>query len=349
MKSSRLNRYGEWGVIQKIFHKIQAFSPPNPGFRTLVPNGDDAFVAQWSSQHPRLVFTTDTLLEGTHFRLDWGNSYFNIKNKLEFLGQKAMKVNLSDLASMGDVVPRLALVTLGMNGDMSVDYVDKLTVGMGKMARNCGYLWAGGDIIRSDKLIISISLVGEALSTTLWQRSGVKVGDWVVASGPLGRSAAGLWLLGQKKMVNTVWAKGLVEHHLKGNMRLLAAQVLVRNKVKVHAAMDSSDDLLTSLEILARASGVGFNLYPEEWPVPRDLALCAKAAGQLPQEWILTGGEDYELILTAAPAQAQKILSLIPGSWKIGQAVKTPGLNTFWQNKTRPATSLFPHRSFTHF
>src|SRR3990167_8914534 len=114
-----LSKIGERGLIRKL-EKI--FRPPRlpPPHKILTGLGDDACVVNFST-HSRLAFTTDTLAEGVHFRPDWMRRFMPEREVWRALGHKVVAVNLSDLAAMGHTRPLLALFTLGVHGDISVE------------------------------------------------------------------------------------------------------------------------------------------------------------------------------------------------------------------------------------
>ncbi len=319
--STPISRIGERKLIERIARACRN-SRPSPYWRPEVPLGDDAFVAKMSSI-PSLVITTDTLLEGTHFRLDWKGLPLKGIDLWQALGHKAMASNLSDLAAMGHVTPLFAFVTLGLHGDNSVNNVDNLYRGILNLSRLFRFSVTGGDIIRSDKSMISITVVGRKLSPNVIRRLGAKKGDVLMASGPLGLSSAGLEVL-QKgtKMPRSMAqpAQILVRSHLFPMPKLQESALLGDKSNLATAMMDTSDDLYTSLETLAASSGVGFEVELGSVPVPPALRAAAKTFRTSPVSYILYGGEDYQLLFTARPENAPIILKKLPASYILGKA-----------------------------
>lgn len=337
--SKKINRktiseIGEFDLIKRILIRSQKYQSKNPGFKTEVTAGDDAFVARFP-QKSSLVFTTDTILEGTHFDFNLMKTYFNMNNQFVFkkitqknhsigeklfwysLGYKAMAVNLSDLAAMGNIKPLFSLVTLGLNGDISVDFVDNFYDGMGYFLKKCGYFLAGGDIIRSDKSIVSIVIVGKSESAYIAKRNGAKIGDILMVSGPIGLSGAGLEVM--KKQIKSVFGKKLVHSHLFPVPQLKAGKILVSKQIQASSMMDLSDDLMTSLEILSQESAVGFEIDLEKIPVHPDLEKISELLHCSPYRFILYGGEDYRLLFTVDSSKVSWVKKEIPSAIVLGK------------------------------
>lgn len=256
--------------------------------------GDDAAV--WHPGAGRAsVITTDALVERVHFRRDWTD--------WRSLGHKALAVNLSDIAAMG-ARPVLATVTLGLKGEEYVDDLVAMYEGMGELARLHQTEVAGGDIVRSpDTLFISVSVIGEAEGGRVLTRSGAQIGDVILVSGTIGASAAGLALLegGEDRRAMST-APLLIAAHLRPNPRIALGQVL--SGAGVTAAMDLSDGLLGDLPKILAASGVGAELWTARLPIlPAIHALFPdRAAG-----FALRGGEDYELLMTVAEGDVERL------------------------------------------
>jgi thiamine-monophosphate kinase len=287
------------------------------GFRIVVGMGDDASVVRMATPSS-LVFTTDTLIEGTHFNLDSMREILGENVVWQSLGRKAMAVNLSDLAAMGGAKPLFALVTLGLGGDISVDTVDNLYKGMGKLIGFYGFFIVGGDIIRSDKSMVSVSLVGDLKSRRPITRSGAKIGDVLMATGPLGLSSAGLEILSGQIKPRNPGLRALLLAHIEPEPRIKEGGILSGEDIMATSLIDASDDLLTSLEILSDESGVGFEINMESAPVHPALLEFSRAMKTSPYKFILYGGEDYELLFTVRPSKVGGVMSKIPSAYALG-------------------------------
>lgn len=314
-----LSKIGERGLIQKIEKILGHTRIPSP-YKILTGPGDDACVVNFSTPS-RLVFTTDTLVEGVHFRPDWMRRRMPEREVWRALGRKAMAVNLSDLAAMGHTRPLLALFTLGAHGDISVDTVENLSRGISKISRNFGFSVLGGDTIRSDKTVVSLTLVGEILTNNPVLRSGARIGDLIMCSGPLGLSMAGLEILRKRSRSLSSDERFLLRRHLYPIPRLKEGNYLGGVENISTSLLDTSDDLMTSLEILARESGVGLECDLARAPVPPALARFCRLKSVSPLSYFLYGGEDYELLFTVKPGSEKKVLKKIPGSFVLGRVL----------------------------
>jgi thiamine-monophosphate kinase len=266
-----LRDIGEFALIEEL--KGRAFA----GRGTIVGIGDDAAVLEPSGAGRLLLFTTDMLVEGTHFDLATATPYR--------IGWKALACSLSDIAAMGGL-PRAAVVSLGAPGDLGVDFCRELYRGMDDLARrfDCGI--AGGDTVGSRAgLIVSVAMLGEVERERLALRSGARPGDGLWVTGRLGGSLSG--------------------RHLAFVPRILEARFLVEH-VPVKAMMDLSDGLGSDLFRMAAASGAGFRICGERIPVDREAVGSADAEAALGKA--LYDGEDFELLAAIDPSFDDGIL-----------------------------------------
>ena len=272
------------------------------GFRMLRAIGDDA--AAWDAPPGLRVITTDTMVEGVHFRLDY--------TPWRDLGWKCLATNISDVAAMG-CVPTYAIITLGLRPDLPVEGLEALYDGMMDVADEFGGAIVGGDIVRSPAFFITVALQGAAPggSDALMLRDAAAPGDLIAVTGPLGASAGGLRLLasgagGAAQGMAADAAAYLVSAHNRPTPRVGEGVALA--DAGVRCAMDISDGLMDDLAKLCRASGVGARVYAPRAPADARL----KAA--FPDEWLelaLGGGEDYELLFVAPPAVMRRAISAI--------------------------------------
>src|SRR5262249_28136969 len=139
---------------------------------------------RWGAE--TLLLTTDTLLEGVHFRRSTAT--------LRDIGAKAIAVNVSDIAAMGGE-PRYALLALALPPSLAVTEVDELYGGLQDMAHRHGVTLVGGDTCAGPGgVVLSVTLVGRVVGAPLL-RSGARPGDALLVTGTLGASAAGLAVL----------------------------------------------------------------------------------------------------------------------------------------------------------
>ena len=188
----RLADIGETGTIDVIARTIAARAGSAPGgrgeggFRVIRSLGDDAAV--WQTGPGTRVLTTDTMVEGVHFRTDLAS--------WREIGWKALAVNLSDVAAMG-CEPRVSVVSLGLDPDMDVETVTGLYEGMLDACEVYGGEIVGGDIVSSPVLFVTVAMVGDAstIPGPVLDRAAASAGDLIAVTGSLGDFAGGLRLL----------------------------------------------------------------------------------------------------------------------------------------------------------
>lgn len=147
---------GEFGLIERLAKVLSESAEDGSGVPGLVLDiGDDCAAVRRGSITD--VYTTDTMVDGVHFRTG--------QISCRDLGWKSMAVNLSDIASMG-ARPVMSLVTLGLTGDESINDLEELYRGIADITNEFGGVVAGGDIVRSPALFITVAMTGEAAATS---------------------------------------------------------------------------------------------------------------------------------------------------------------------------------------
>ncbi|MEU2123105.1 thiamine-monophosphate kinase [Nocardia niwae] len=169
-----MRELGEFALIDRI----NAGRVQSPG--VLLGPGDDAALV--AAPYGRFVVTTDMLVQDRHFRLDWSSP--------EDVGRKAIAQNAADVVAMG-ATPTAFVVALGCPADTPVAVIDGLADGMWAEAARAGASIAGGDLVRSRELVISVTAFGDPVGAPI-TRADARVGDVVAVAGRLGWSAAGL-------------------------------------------------------------------------------------------------------------------------------------------------------------
>ena len=260
----------EFDLIQRCFTR--------PTRHTVLGVGDDAALIAPAPGH-ELVVSTDMLVEGTHFFPDADP---------EDLGWKTLAVNVSDLAAMG-AVPRWATLAIAAPPESSFDWMDAFARGFFACADAFKIDLIGGDTTRGARCF-SVTIMGEVPTGKALRRAGARVGDQVWVSGTPGRAGRGLaHLQGSRNVM--VAAECLAALH-RPQPRVALGLAL---REIASAAIDISDGLLADLGHILVASGVAATL--ESLPDDAD-------------EYYLAGGDDYELLFTAAAARAPEITAL---------------------------------------
>lgn len=272
---------GEIGLVQRIVQALGDAETP-----VLLGPGDDAAVL--AAPDGRVVVTTDLLVEGRHFRRDWSSA--------GDVGHKAAAENLADVAAMG-ARPTGLVVGLGLPGDTEVAWVDEFLAGLLAEARRGQAALVGGDLVRSDVVVVSVTALGDLAGRAPVLRSGARPGDLVALCGTLGRAAAGLAVLSRGFRS----PRALVDAHRRpvpsyesGPAAALAGAT---------AMMDVSDGLLLDAARMAAASGVEIRLESARLHVDDAMAAAAAAYNLDPLQWVLGGGDDHALLATF-PAEA---------------------------------------------
>src|SRR5829696_8540658 len=210
------------------------------------------------------------------------------------VGARAAGANLADVAAMG-AAPTALLVGLGIPPETEVERVLGLVDGVAAEAAGVGAVVAGGDVVRSDRLVVSVTALGSLEGREPVTRSGARAGDLVAVTGRLGWAAAGLAVLSRGFRSPRV----LVDAHRRpappyGEGPRAAA-------LGATAMIDVSDGLVADLGHVARASGVGIELSSDAFHVPQELTDTARALNADPMHWLLGGGEDHALAATFPP------------------------------------------------
>jgi len=306
---------------REIIARIREKSPHRRG-SLLEGIGDDCAVYRTSENHVNLV-TTDTLVEGVHFALDW--------HPPEVLGRKAAAVNISDIAAMGGV-PRFALLSLALSRGTESEWLDAFLVGFLAVLGEHDVSLIGGDTVQSGQgLCLSVTILGEIEEGRAVSRSGAAVGDLVMVSGCLGEAAAGLAICQKGWQGREEWRQ-LVDAHLDPVPKVALGRVLAASGL-VHAMMDLSDGLATDLAHICAESRVGAVVRAEEIPLSAALQDAARACGHSALDWALSGGEDYQLLFTLSEADLPGLCRLLAASGRdealhpVGRIVEGRGVH----------------------
>ena len=290
----KVSELGEFGLIERLKLLIEQKQPapaatptlPRTGeHRLLLGIGDDCAV--WQEGAETIFTKTDTMVEGVHFTREtasWGD-----------IGWKALAVNLSDIASMGGI-PGHALITLGLPGDTPVEGLDELYRGMLDCATAYPTALAGGDIVASPILFVTIAIIGRTsglipFPNNALLRSAARPGDAIAVTGHVGSSAAGLRLLQSGEAPeNLAFA---LDAHRRPTPRLEVGRLAL--DAGLRCGMDVSDGIVADLSKLCMSAHVCARIQVSYVPVQESI----KAAFSNDwQQMALTGGEDYELLLT---------------------------------------------------
>jgi thiamine-monophosphate kinase len=274
----RLRDLGEHGWIARMLRALPA------GRHTIVGPGDDAAALRVS--RGRLLITTDTLVEGTHFRVGWETP--------AALGRRALRVNLSDVAAMGGS-PFAVVVALEAPPALPAPVLSGLMRGLAADAWRHGVDVVGGNLAAAPRLAITVTLLGQP-GRRLATRADARPGDDVWVTGTLGGAGYAVRaLLGGRRVPRPAVP-----------VRVAAGRLLAP---LARAMIDVSDGLVQDLGHVCRASDVAAEIDAASIPLA---ASCLHALGGGATAFAATAGEDYELLLTASARRRARLVRLAP-------------------------------------
>jgi thiamine-monophosphate kinase len=242
-----------------------------------------------------VVLTTDGVIAGVHYFPD---------DRPDNIGRKALRMNLSDLAAKG-ATPLGFLLSLALPAGIDEAWVAAFAAGLGEDAERYGCPLLGGDTDHTPgPTSVSIAAFGAVPHGKMVRRSTAEVGDLVVVTGTIGDSALGVRLRRDEGLAKRWRLSEAMNAHLKQRYLLPEPRNVLAKAVLEHAsaAMDVSDGLVGDVAKLCRASGVAAEIDVARVPLS-DAARSAVAAEPAALETALTGGDDYEIVLTLAPAK----------------------------------------------
>jgi len=273
-----LHEVGEFAVIDRLvrgrLHSADVAVGP----------GDDAAVLR--APDGRVAVSTDMLVEGRHFRLDWSTPHD--------VGRKAVAQNAADIESMGARLTGF-VVAFGAPPGTSAAKAAELADGMWSEAARCGAGIVGGDLVASPQWVVSVTAMGDLGGRDPVLRTGARAGSVIAVAGELGRSSAGLALLANDIGVNGDEFEDLRSCHRVP--RPPYGQGRAAAEAGAQAMTDVSDGLVADLGHLAAASGVLMDLRGVTLRADVDaVSPAARAAGVDPWSLVLGGGEDHSLV-----------------------------------------------------
>lgn len=306
------------------FELIQKLIPLLPGNASLrVGAGDDCAVIDMGVPGRELLFKTDAVVEGIHFKPG---------EEPERIGHKALARCLSDIAAMAGT-PLAALVTLGLPPQFDPAVIQAIYRGMGALAERHGVAIAGGETTTNpDRMLLSIALIGWVERGKAVLRGGARPGDALFVTGELGGSLAG--------------------KHLDFQPRLEEARWLARH-FEIRSMIDLSDGLAGDLRHILKASHAGADLLATAIPLSRAARLASRAKSSAKPALLaaLTDGEDFELLFTLPGRLAVQLLD----AWKkefpnlrlscIGKITADAGVRIRDKQGVRPLTV----HGYSHF
>ncbi len=257
-----------------------------------------------------LVVSHDTLIEGVHFLLDYMNPYE--------IAQKALLVNISDILASGGEVK---YATISLSGNLDENFVKDFYKGIDYIANGYDLKIIGGDLTKSDKIVVSVSIIGSVKKRNVSSRSHACVGYVVAAAGNFGSSAQGLFEL-QQGLKDSYF----IDIHKKPYLNRETSERIAKIAQLPYAMMDSSDGLVDCLYQISNSSKVKIEVDYNKIPKLIDN-----------REFVLYGGEDYSLVVCLD----EKDFNCIDGLIEIGRVKE--GTGVYIDNQ------LIEYKGFRHF
>ena len=289
-----------------------------------------------------LVLKTDAIIGGIHFFPD---------DPADAVAQKALRVNISDLAAKG-AKPLGCLLSLGMPAGISESWLAAFSSGLGSDIVRFGCPLFGGDTVRTpDAIMVSVAVIGTVPTGKMVRRAGANPGDRIFVTGSIGDAALGLSLR-QDGAAAARWNLTNAENDFLAQRYLIPEpRIAIARAVRefASAAMDVSDGLAGDLQKLCRASGVSAEIETASIPLS---SAVQKVLGTEPAviELILTNGDDYEVLATVPPG---RLSAFRAAADKAGIAVFDIGVISAGEGAPHFVQDgrllNFARRSFSHF
>ncbi|MFH2218442.1 MAG: thiamine-phosphate kinase [Pseudomonadota bacterium] len=295
----------EFLLIKKLLGNTRPYQNVSKDLK--VPPGDDAALFS-CIRNP--VITTDTQKEGVHFRLDWQTP--------GEIGSRAVEITFSDLAA-SYAAPVSLFVNLSLPSHISERTVEELYAGIGTALENYGCTLGGGNISAGQELSLDLFAIGRGRDNQFPTRSAGRPGYGLYCTGSLGLARAGLECLIQK---DTAFKK-LIRKFKSPKARFDAAEVLAENGVA--CVMDISDGLAGDAGHIAEASQISIEFDLADCEFDPELRSFCEKYQKTPEEMVLSGGEDYELLFACLPDQFKAIKTAIPDAFRVGRCLSFTG------------------------
>jgi thiamine-monophosphate kinase len=280
---------GEFGRIRRFFAPLAG-----PGGLGLI---DDAALVDCPAGH-RLVVTVDQLVEGVHYLPG---------DPPDLVARKLLRRNLSDLAAMG-AAPRHYLLTTALPASLDDEWVRRFAEGLGEDQRRFDVALIGGDSVSTPgPASLTLTAIGEVAVGKEVRRGGAREGDRVWVSGTIGDAFLGLKVLrGEYPELSPDDRAALIARFRLPEPR---CGLGARLAGLAHALIDVSDGLLADLGHICEASGVGAEIALPQVPLSK-AAERVTAGDEAMRAKLATGGDDYELLLTAPPQAGEGMAAL---------------------------------------
>lgn len=261
-----------------------------------------------------LAISSDSLIEDVHFSLKFMTPYE--------IAQKALLVNVSDILASG-ASPKY--YTINLSGSLDNSFVEEFYKGLNEISKEYNIKLLGGDLTRSQKITISITIFGDYKNRQISSRKNALENYIVAVAGEFGSSAKGL-----EDLQNGIKDNYFIKQHKKPKLYPNISSIISQNTNDIYAMMDSSDGIMDCLYQISSKSGVRIDV--EYSKIPKKIE---------DKEFVLYGGEDYSLVVCLSLKDFENIKNKCAELVQIGFI--TSGKDVYLDNKK------MEYRSYEHF
>ena len=293
-----IGELGEFALIDRVTEGLAASGP------VLLGVGDDCAVLRLAGD---LAVSTDTMVEGVHFRRDWSSA--------EDVGRKTVASCVADAEAMG-AVPIGLVTSLAAPAPTPVEWATGFAAGVKIECELAGVQLVGGDTTSAEQIVVTATVLADLGGLPPLTRAGARPGQVLAMAGRLGWAAAGVAVLGRGfRSPRAVVVAHRVPEPPYGQGRVAA-------EAGASALIDISDGLLADLGHVARASGVTLDVDTSTLEVAEpQQAVAAAVGGGDPLVFQLTGGDDHALVgafdAARVPADWHVIGRVLPGEARV--------------------------------
>jgi len=297
--SQTLADIGEFGMIRRIHKLIDQEGINAPGVTLGI--GDDC-AAFKPDEGFEVIVTCDCMVEGRHYLTDYISPFH--------LGRRSMVMNISDIGAMGGI-PLYALVSLGLKKETPVKDMEEIYRGLMRELNPLGAAVIGGNITGADySNFINITLIGKVEKSRMMRRSGARAGDAILVTGYPGQAAAGLKRILGNHQASDLSKDPLVTAYNMPIHRAREGRAIALSGFAT-AMIDISDGLVGDLGHICEESNVGAEITRNKLPLSEHMRDLINTQGWDIYEMITGESDDYELIITCAPDNKERLGSVI--------------------------------------
>jgi thiamine-monophosphate kinase len=270
--------------------------------------GDDAAIFRDKDGYNSCI-TSEIFLEGVHFDLTY--------TPFHHLGYKIVTAAVSDIYAVNGEPVQL-LINIAIPNKYSVQMIEQLYKGIHAASEDYNIEVSGGDTTASHQVLsISVTALGSVKKDDVIYRDGAKHEDIICVTGDLGSSLAGLRILMREKKE---WKEKemesfqpdisdyeyVVKRQLLPAARKDLIEAINESGIKPTAMIDLSQGLMADLRSLAKASGLGSEVYAPAIPITLDTRKVADEMKEDVDKYAFYGGEEFEMLFTLPENQIEK-------------------------------------------